>query len=159
MAMPGVATEDVPGQWLAAIDIDHFKRINDRFGHLYGDEVLILVANILRSCFDAKDRVFRFGGEEFVVLLRSVSLVNARKALERLRHDVESYEFPQVGRITVSTGFAAMGTGAPVEVLGHADQALYHAKEHGRNQTWYYGDLITQGLLAPQVNSNDIELF
>ena len=158
-AMPGVATQDVPGQWLAAIDIDHFKRINDRFGHLYGDEVLILVANILRSCFDAKDRVFRFGGEEFVVLLRSVSLANARKALERLRHDVESYEFPQVGRITVSAGFAAMGTGAPVEVLGHADQALYHAKEHGRNQTWYYGDLITQGLLAPQVNSNDIELF
>lgn len=158
-AMPGVATQDVPGQWLAAIDIDHFKRINDRFGHLYGDEVLILVANILRSCFDAKDRVFRFGGEEFVVLLRSVSLANARKALERLRHDVESYEFPQVGRITVSAGFAAMGTGAPVEVLGHADQALYHAKEHGRNQIWYYGDLITQGLLAPQVNSNDIELF
>jgi diguanylate cyclase (GGDEF)-like protein len=157
--MPGLAAEDVPGQWLAAIDIDHFKRINDRFGHLYGDEVLILVANILRSCFDATDRVFRFGGEEFVVLLRSVSLANARKALERLRNDVESYEFPQVGRITVSTGFAAMGTGAPVEVLGQADQALYHAKEHGRNQTWYYGDLITQGLLAPQVTSNDIELF
>ena len=153
------SNDEPKGHWLAVVDIDHFKQVNDRFGHLYGDEVLILVANILRSCFDAKDRVFRFGGEEFVVLLRSVSLANARKALERLRHDVESYEFPQVGRITVSAGFAAMGTGAPVEVLGHADQALYHAKEHGRNQTWYYGDLITQGLLAPQVNSNDIELF
>ncbi len=151
--------EDQPRQWLAAIDIDHFKRINDRFGHLYGDEVLILVANILRSSFDAKDRVFRFGGEEFVVLLRAVSLANARKALERLRVAVESYDFPQVGRITVSTGFAAMGTGAPVEILGQADQALYQAKDSGRNRICYYGDMVQQGLVAPQMTSNDIELF
>lgn len=151
--------EDHPRQWLAAIDIDHFKRINDRFGHLYGDEVLILVANILRSSFDVKDRVFRFGGEEFVVLLRSISLAHARKALERLRQAVESYEFPQVGHITVSTGFAVMGTGAPVEILGQADQALYQAKDGGRNRTCYYGDMVQQGLVSPQVSSNDIELF
>jgi diguanylate cyclase (GGDEF)-like protein len=155
----GACDADAPGQWLAAVDVDHFKRINDRFGHLYGDEVLILVANVLRSAFDAKDRVFRFGGEEFVVLLRSVSLTNARKALERLRLAIEEHDFPQVGRITVSVGFAAMGAGAPVEILGQADQALYVAKGNGRNQICYYGDLLQQGLVAPQVSGNDIELF
>ncbi|WP_280190382.1 GGDEF domain-containing protein [Delftia sp. PS-11] len=158
-AAQGALSDESPRQWLAAIDIDHFKRINDKFGHLYGDEVLILVANILRSSFDAKDRVFRFGGEEFVVLLRSVSLNNARKALERLRTAVESYEFPQVGRITISTGFAAMGSGAPVEILGQADQALYHAKDSGRNKTCFYGDMMQQGLVAPQMTNDDLELF
>ena len=145
--------------WLAAIDIDHFKRINDRFGHLYGDEVLILVANILRSAFDARDKVFRFGGEEFIILLRSASRANACKALERLRNAVQNYPFPQVGQVTVSIGFTAMDCGAPVEVLGQADQALYHAKEHGRNQTCLYEDLIEQGLLETKVMSSDVELF
>jgi diguanylate cyclase (GGDEF)-like protein len=57
-------------QWLAVVDVDHFKSVNDRFGHLYGDEVLILIANLLTSSFRSQDRVFRFGGEEFVILLR-----------------------------------------------------------------------------------------
>jgi diguanylate cyclase (GGDEF)-like protein len=64
------------------VDVDHFKHVNDRFGHLYGDEVLILIANLLTSSFRAQDRVFRFGGEEFVVLLRSATLDNAKKIIE-----------------------------------------------------------------------------
>lgn len=156
---PQEPEESRVGDWLAAIDIDHFKRINDQFGHLYGDEVLILVANILRSAFDARDRVFRFGGEEFIILLRSVTRANARKALERLRTMVQNYAFPQVGQVTVSIGFTAIGCGAPVEVLGQADQALYHAKEHGRNRSCLYEDLIEQGLLAPKLLRNDVELF
>ena len=147
------------GDWLAAIDIDHFKRINDQFGHLYGDEVLILVANILRSAVDARDRVFRFGGEEFIILLRSVPRAQAQRALERLRTTVQNYAFPQVGQVTVSIGFTSIGCGAPVEVLGQADQALYHAKEHGRNQTCLYEELMDQGLLAPKLLRNDVELF
>ena len=145
--------------WLAVVDIDHFKQVNDRFGHLYGDEVLILVANILRSSFRGQDRVYRFGGEEFVVLLRAATLEAARQVFNRFRTTVENHLFPQVGQITVSLGFVATSNGAPVEILGQADQALYYAKENGRNQVCYYDDLIASGALSAKVNNEDVELF
>ncbi|MGE4331149.1 GGDEF domain-containing protein [Diaphorobacter sp.] len=150
---------DEPRQWLAVIDIDHFKAINDRFGHLYGDEVLILVANVLRSQFKSQDRIFRFGGEEFVVLLRAITLAQTRRALERLRMAIESHSFPQVGRVTVSIGFVASQLGSPVESLGRADQALYHAKENGRNQVCFYDDLVRSGVLQPKIAHDEVELF
>ncbi|MDF1482296.1 GGDEF domain-containing protein [Extensimonas sp. H3M7-6] len=146
-------------QWLALVDIDNFKQINDRFGHLFGDEVLILIANLLRKSFRSEDQIFRFGGEEFVVLLRSATLPTARKVLERFRGAVQDHTFPQVGHITVSIGFVGADKGAPVEVLGLADQALYYAKEHGRNQVHYYDDLVAQGLLQAKVAHDDVELF
>ena len=147
-------------QWLAVVDIDHFKLVNDRFGHVYGDEVLILVANLLRSSFRANDRIFRFGGEEFVVLLRSAELGSARSIFDRFRANIEAYDFPQVGRVTVSLGFTGTSTGAPVEILGHADQALYYAKEHGRNQVCCYEELMSGGYLQiADVAHNDVELF
>lgn len=154
----GGGTEE-HGQWLAVIDIDHFKLVNDRYGHLYGDEVLILLANRLRTLFRSQDRIFRFGGEEFVVLLRSISLDNARAALERLRAAIEAYEFPQIGHITISIGFAAAAATSPVEIIGQADQALYYAKEHGRNQVRFHGDLVASGELQGKVTHSDIELF
>ncbi|MCX7278358.1 MAG: GGDEF domain-containing protein [Burkholderiales bacterium] len=147
-------------QWLAVVDIDHFKLVNDRFGHVYGDEVLILVANLLRSSFRSNDRIFRFGGEEFVVLVRSADLEIARSIFERFRQNIEEYEFPQVGRVTVSVGFTGTSQGAPVEILGHADQALYYAKQHGRNQVCYYEELMSSGgLHVADVAHNDVELF
>lgn len=150
---------DLPRQWLAVIDIDHFKLVNDRFGHLYGDEVLILVANRLRTLFPSRDRIFRFGGEEFVVLLRSVTLAQARQALEHLRAAIQAHAFPQIGHITVSIGFAATQFGSPVEILGRADQALYHAKEHGRNQVCFYDDLVRSGALQTKFSHDEVELF
>lgn len=146
-------------QWLAVVDIDHFKQVNDRFGHLYGDEVLILIANILRNSFRSHDRVFRFGGEEFVVLLRSTTLGTAHKVFNRFRMAVQEYPFPQVGQVTVSLGFVSTARGAPVEILGQADQALYYAKEHGRNQVCFYDDLVAGGHLATKVANDDVELF
>jgi diguanylate cyclase (GGDEF)-like protein len=146
-------------QWLAVVDIDHFKRVNDRFGHLYGDEVLILIANILRSSFRSHDRIFRFGGEEFVVLLRSTTLSTAHKVFNRFRLAVQEYHFPQVGQVTVSLGFVSTCKGAPVEILGQADQALYYAKDHGRNQVCYYDDLVAGGHLTAKVSNDDVELF
>ena len=154
------SSEGPQRQWLAVIDIDHFKQVNDRFGHLYGDEVLILLANILRSSFRSHDRIFRFGGEEFVVLLRSTSLARAHKVFNRFRKNVEDHYFPQVGQVTVSVGFVDAETGSPVETLGRADQALYFAKENGRNQVRYYEDLVAAGLLqSKQVSNDDVELF
>jgi diguanylate cyclase (GGDEF)-like protein len=146
-------------QWLAVIDIDHFKKVNDEYGHLYGDEVLILIANILKSSFRSHDRIFRFGGEEFVVLLRSVTLSNARKIFERFRKQVEAYHFPQVGTVTVSLGFVGISSNMPVVILGHADQALYHAKTHGRNRICFYDDLIGEGLLQSKISNNSVEFF
>lgn len=145
--------------WLAVVDIDHFKNINDRFGHVYGDEVLILVANMLKASFRSNERIFRFGGEEFVVLLRAVTLKNASLAFERFRRTVEEHDFPQVGRVTVSLGYASISSDTPVVILGHADQALYYAKQHGRNQIQLYDQLVAARLLQVQSPSGSVEIF
>jgi diguanylate cyclase (GGDEF)-like protein len=147
-------------QWLAVVDVDHFKAVNDKFGHLYGDEVLILIANLLQSSFRAQDRVFRFGGEEFVVLLRSTTLDNAWKIIERFRTNVETHEFPQVGQVTVSVGFVSISAyESPVVTLGHADQALYYAKSNGRNQACHYDDLVSHGVLQAVASNDTAEFF
>jgi len=145
--------------WLGVADIDHFKRVNDQYGHLYGDEVLILVANLLRTSFRAQDRVFRFGGEEFVVLLRSTTEDEARRIFERFRKQVEEHAFPQIGSITVSIGFARISDETPVVILGHADRALYQAKASGRNCVCHYDALIESGLLPPEASNEVVEFF
>ena len=152
-------SEEARESWLAVIDIDHFKKINDRFGHVYGDEVLILLANILKSSFRANEKIFRFGGEEFVVLLRSATLEHATMAFERFRRAIEQHDFPQVGRVTVSLGFVSISGDTPVAVLGHADQALYYAKEHGRNQIQLYDRLVAENLLQAEAASGSVEFF
>jgi diguanylate cyclase (GGDEF)-like protein len=151
--------EQARENWLAVVDIDHFKRINDRFGHLYGDEVLILLANILKSSFRANEKIFRFGGEEFVILLRSATVENATTVFERLRKSIEHYDFPQVGRVTISLGFVSISGNTPVVVLGHADQALYYAKQHGRNQVQLYDRLVAEDLLRTEDASGSVEFF
>lgn len=147
--------------WLGVIDIDHFKRINDGFGHLIGDEVLILVASLMRSAFRSHDKLFRFGGEEFVVLLKPTELQNAVATFERYRREVEEYPFPQVGRVTISAGFTRIGVyDTPSIILDNADEALYYAKEHGRNRVCSYEALIDSGELVkhPMLHT-DAEIF
>lgn len=146
-------------KWLAVVDIDHFKRVNDRFGHVYGDEVLLMISGILQRSFRSNDRVFRFGGEEFVILLRSATLDEARNALSRFRAAVEQHSFPQVGKITVSIGFAEIGAETPVAILGHADRAMYYAKSNGRNQVCHFNELVERGELQPEAASNSMEFF
>lgn len=135
--------------WLAVVDVDHFKRINDQHGHLHGDEALMLLASIMRKVLRGSDKLFRFGGEEFVILLKPTDFENARKVFERLRAAVESYPFPQIGKITVSIGFTRIGShDTPSLVVGNADQALYYAKEHGRNRVCSYEKLVEEGQLG-----------
>ena len=151
---------DETKQWLAVVDVDHFKSVNDKFGHLYGDEVLILIANLMTSSFRSQDRVFRFGGEEFVVLLRSTTLENAQKIIDRFRTNVEKHVFPQVGTVTVSVGFVAISPyESPVNILGNADQALYYAKSHGRNQACHYDQLVSGGQLEAAASNDTAEFF
>lgn len=148
--------------WLAVLDIDHFKRINDTFGHLYGDEVLLLLANLMRQSFRRNDLLFRYGGEEFVVVLKMLQSGNAWNVLDRFRQTVEAYRFPQVGQVTVSIGFTQVGDSEmPTTIIERADRALYYAKDHGRNQVQNYEQLITQSALtiAQQPTENEVEFF
>ena len=146
---------------LAALDIDHFKHVNDTFGHIYGDEVLLLFSNIMKKTFRDNDLLFRFGGEEFVVILANTDDAHARIALERFRSAVENNKFPQVGQVTVSIGVASISFDEmPRITIDHADQALYFAKQNGRNQIRVYEDLLEQGLLKEQnIQTGEIELF
>lgn len=147
--------------WLAVLDIDHFKRVNDSFGHLIGDEVLLLLAQLMRNSFRFHDQLYRFGGEEFVVLMRCAAHSDAVSALERFRNQVEKHIFPQVGTITVSAGFAALSDNdTPGGAFGRADKAVYYAKGHGRNQVCSYLALVDAGELEAQViECSDVDLF
>ena len=121
--------------WLAVLDVDHFKQVNDVHGHLVGDEVLLLLAQLMKREFRYSDLLFRFGGEEFVVILRGVPESGARLALERLRVRVEEHDFPRIARLTVSIGFTEVAKGAPPDrIVDLADRALYRAKASGRNR-------------------------
>jgi diguanylate cyclase (GGDEF)-like protein len=146
--------------YLGVIDIDHFKLVNDRHGHLIGDEVLLLLSRLMRACFRFHDRLYRFGGEEFVVLLRCGSDAHATQAFERLRELTEGYAFPQVGRITVSIGFTHVRLDDnPSTAFERADKAVYWAKAHGRNQVAEHADLVKRGELTELHKAGDIELF
>jgi diguanylate cyclase (GGDEF)-like protein len=148
------------GLWLGVIDIDHFKRVNDGFGHLIGDEVLLLLARLMRASFRFQDRLYRFGGEEFVVLMRCAHAADAVRAFERLRSNVEAHAFPQVGHITISVGFTEVRAGdSPASAFDRADKAVYHAKQNGRNQVRHHATLLAEGQLVEDQRDSDIELF
>lgn len=149
------------GVFLAVLDIDHFKRVNDNYGHLIGDEVLLLVARLMRDNFRFHDQLYRFGGEEFVILMRCDSAQFAESALERLRERVQAYKFPQAGTITVSIGVSSLlPNDTPSSAFGRADKAVYFAKGNGRNQVCNYHTLVAEGKLAEQVvDEMDVDLF
>jgi diguanylate cyclase (GGDEF)-like protein len=147
--------------WIAMIDIDHFKSVNDRFGHLYGDEVLILLAQLLKNALRNDDLVFRFGGEEFVLMIRCQSREEAVGLLERLRQSVEAQDIPQVGRVTISLGATEMvrNTFAGT-LLDYADKALYYSKQNGRNRLTFFEDMVSDGLATREMPpSENLDFF
>ncbi|ROM18018.1 hypothetical protein BK643_12775 [Pseudomonas protegens] len=134
------------GQWqqhgnsllLAMLDLDHFKRINDNYGHLAGDKVLKIIANVLRKRLRGSDFIARFGGEEFVLLLPNTPWPVGARIVEALRAAIEACPFHFKGEpvtITVSVGLSAFKAGDRSDlVIKRADQALYRAKDAGRNR-------------------------
>jgi diguanylate cyclase (GGDEF)-like protein len=121
-------------------DIDHFKRINDSYGHTKGDEVLIAVANAIKENFRDVDVPARYGGEEFAVIMPEVTKVEAMIPAERLRKAIEEIPFVLNGenvKVTISIGLAEYSQDAqtPLQLIEAADAALYRAKENGRNRT------------------------
>ncbi len=126
----------------AIADIDNFKHVNDTFGHVYGDKVLVMFAQIMRDSFRADDVLCRFGGEEFIIVLADVDVAVAMKALQRFNHTVAKTEFPQAVEVTVSVGCTQLDLEKPLDTMtARADKALYYAKTHGRNKLCYYEDL------------------
>jgi diguanylate cyclase (GGDEF)-like protein len=146
--------------WLAMVDIDFFKSVNDNYGHMIGDEVLLLLARLMRGSLRFDDRLYRFGGEEFVILMNCDGAGNAASSLERLRRKTEAYVFPQVGRLTVSIGFTSISpSDSPSSALERADRAVYHAKDSGRNQVCSHGDLMPAQRATMSDHVGAIELF
>ena len=147
--------------WLGMVDVDHFKRINDGFGHLYGDEVLLLAAQVMQRSFRDSDLLFRFGGEEFVVITQNVDRACALRVFERLRAAIAGFRFPQVGQVTVSIGLVQLVPGKLTPILlDQADKALYWAKQNGRNQVVVYQDLVERGAIVEGgVAEGSVDLF
>lgn len=123
---------------LVVLDIDHFKAINDQYGHIIGDCVLKAVVKNIQSCMRNTDQLFRYGGEEFVVLMRDTDGKGACLLAERIRSRIETAHCLCSGAeipVTTSAGVSSLREhDSPVALFAHADQALYLAKEGGRNQ-------------------------
>jgi diguanylate cyclase (GGDEF)-like protein len=149
------------GSFICVVDIDNFKRVNDQFGHPYGDEVIVLLARLMTKLVDDAQFIFRFGGEEFVIILVNHTADEARATLEKLRVTVENFAFPQVGRVTISIGMTAIRRDdAGANAFGRADQALYYSKRNGRNQLHSFEELVEAGKVEVQPNvDHEIEMF
>ena len=149
--------------FIALIDIDHFKSVNDHYGHLFGDEILIIISRLLAETFSRQDdMVFRYGGEEFVAIVNMTNREGACHIFECLRQKIEGFDFPQIEQLTISIGYSIVRQQqTAADLLGEADQALYYAKENGRNAIHCYEDLVVQGLVAGKENIHygEVKLF
>ncbi len=135
---------------LLMIDIDHFKRFNDQYGHVVGDEVLRFVANKISDMVRGRDLIARYGGEEFAVILPETPLAGARTVAENIRSWFAQEKLKRIataqrlGTITVSIGAALYRPGEPMEsFIGRSDAALYAAKEAGRNRVATESDILS----------------
>jgi diguanylate cyclase len=139
-AMIAQAAKDGSRISLLLVDIDHFKRFNDNYGHITGDKVLKLVAHILRDCVRGADTVARIGGEEFAVLLASTELAGAKRVGEILRANISRAQVQigsnsKVDRVTASIGVGSWQSGeTPERLMERTDAALYRAKSSGRDR-------------------------
>ncbi len=122
------------------IDVDHFKAVNDAFGHQVGDDILRRLGTLLAHHVRVDDVVYRYGGEEFCVLLPNANGDETRRVAERLVHAARTVNLPNGANITVSVGVARTAGAEISEAVEHADQALYRAKRQGRDQAVFADD-------------------
>lgn len=147
---------------IGVLDLDRFKQYNDSYGHLEGDEALKAVAATIAAHTRGGDSAYRFGGEEFVCILRRTNVLEAAAALERIRDRIQQLAIPHEHNppwnvLTVSAGVAQLDRDSklsPQELLGRADEALYRAKEGGRNQVCTADSEPRQKELRPGVTGS-----
>ena len=127
------------------LDIDHFKAINDNYGHDVGDQVLVQLARLFESSTRTTDHVSRWGGEEFLICCTTLETNDIYPIAETIREIINSAEFDVIGKLTGSMGCAIIQPGESIdELIKRADVALYEAKNNGRNQTVVSGDQLTR---------------
>jgi len=120
-------------------DIDYFKQVNDNYGHDAGDEILIKLSKLVKSKVRPMDKISRYGGEEFLILVPETSASNAFEMAENLRKIISQYKFDKPPQITVSIGISQFIVGDTInDVLKRADISLYQAKNSGRNKVVYH---------------------
>lgn len=122
------------------LDIDHFKQVNDSYGHAIGDNVIQRVATVLQSKLRETDMLARYGGEEFIILLPATDQAGAKTLAEKLCNSIAADTIPVVGRVTISVGVALANAqhNNPEQAVRFADEAMYQAKRAGRNQVCHY---------------------
>jgi diguanylate cyclase (GGDEF)-like protein len=124
------------------LDIDRFKKVNDRYGHSVGDQVLKQLCDVLRALIRHGDMLIRWGGEEFLIVLPATQIVEAGPLAERIRQAVKGEQFGQVGQLTVSLGVAQLRTEDSIDrLIQRVDRAMYLAKEKGRDRVVVEGEL------------------
>jgi diguanylate cyclase (GGDEF)-like protein len=117
-------------------------------GHLYGDEVLLLLAQQMTDSFRENDLLFRYGGEEFAMVLMDITAQQAQHSLQRFREKIADYDFPNVEQVTVSIGFTDFDKSLSMEeLINQADNALYYCKTTTRNAVHSYQELVAKELI------------
>jgi len=143
------------------LDLDHFKKINDHYGHLSGDKAIIATVKETRKILRDSDIIMRFGGEEFLIVLPGVSIDNSIITGERICQAIENYELHdgfETIKVTVSIGISCYPNNimdTPDKLIQYADKALYSSKENGRNRSTLYSDQLdikTDSDLAEEIN-------
>lgn len=147
--------------WLALLDIDNFKKVNDTYGHVFGDEILINVGQILNQSFRKGDFLFRYGGEEFVALINAKDKAGCDLVLNRFQQKLREFSFPRVDKVTVSIGVVQFNKDVfHATTMDYADQALYYSKENGKDRITYFEDMIESGeATQAQIESGEIDFF
>lgn len=149
-----------PNYWLGMVVIDNYHQLGDRNGHLIMEEVTLLVARLMNNTFRTHDRLYRFGNDEFAVLFHCPEEALAFGAFERMRANVEKFNFPQVGRVTVSAGFTrVLPEDSPSTALERVEQAIDFAWKNGHNRVCSHLDLVRRGFFGETARTGPVDIF
>ncbi len=146
--------------WLGSARIDNFGTVNDAHGHLIAEEVLLLVGRVMNNTFRTYDRNYRFGEDHFGVLMHCPDEALVLAAFERFRSNVEKFNFPQVGKLTVSCGFTSvLADDSPSSALEKTERAVDFAQRSGGNRSCSHLGLVRRGFFGEPRNVGGVELF
>jgi diguanylate cyclase (GGDEF)-like protein len=149
-----------PNYWLGSLVVDNFHLLSDKHGHLIMEEVTLLIARIMNSTFRTHDRLYHFGGEQFAVLFHCPDESLALGAFERMRANVEKFNFPQVGRVTISAGFTrVLADDSPSTALERTEQAIDYAQKNGRNMVCSHPELVRRGFFGGVARTGAVDIF